>query len=137
MSMLERLARWSYTHRWRILAIWIVALVGSVFLANVARGDYASNFSLPGSEAQQALDLLQNATFEPPGGAEAVGFVAAIILLLITFGSVLAMGLPILSALFGIGIGISLVFLFANWVSVPNFTPQIASMIGIGVGIDY
>ena len=57
--------------------------------------------------------------------------------LLITFGSVLAMGLPILSALFGIGIGISLVFLFANWVSVPNFTPQIASMIGIGVGIDY
>ena len=57
--MLERLARWSYTHRWRILAIWIVALVGSVFLANVAGGDYASNFSLPGSEAQQALDLLK------------------------------------------------------------------------------
>jgi RND superfamily putative drug exporter len=47
------------------------------------------------------------------------------------------MGLPILSALFGIGIGISLVFVFANWISVPNFTPQIASMIGIGVGIDY
>src|SRR5207249_598362 len=73
----------------------------------------------------------------PSGGAEAVGFVAAMIILLITFGSLLAMGLPILSALFGIGIGISLVFVFANWISVPNFTPQIASMIGIGVGIDY
>ncbi|MFN2590736.1 MAG: MMPL family transporter, partial [Actinomycetota bacterium] len=53
------------------------------------------------------------------------------------FGSVLAMGLPILTALFGIGIGLSLVLLFANFLSVPNFTPQMASMIGIGVGIDY
>jgi len=47
------------------------------------------------------------------------------------------MGLPILTALFGIGIGLSLVLFFANFISVPNFTPQIASMIGIGVGIDY
>jgi RND superfamily putative drug exporter len=66
-----------------------------------------------------------------------VGVVAAILILLITFGSVLAMGLPILTALFGIGIGVALVFVFANWISVPNFTAQIASMIGIGVGIDY
>ncbi|HEX9312087.1 MAG TPA: MMPL family transporter, partial [Actinomycetota bacterium] len=79
----------------------------------------------------------ENAQQEPPGGAELVGVIAAIIILLITFGSVLAMGIPILSALFGIGIGVSLVFVFANWISVPNFTAQIASMIGIGVGIDY
>jgi RND superfamily putative drug exporter len=59
------------------------------------------------------------------------------IILLIAFGSVLAMGLPIGVALFGIGIGLSLVMLFANFLSVPDFTPQLASMIGIGVGIDY
>jgi RND superfamily putative drug exporter len=61
----------------------------------------------------------------------------AVVILLITFGSVLAMGLPIASALFGIGIGLSLIMLFANFLSVPDFTPQLASMIGIGVGIDY
>ncbi len=91
----------------------------------------------PGLQIEFGGDVIQNAQQAPPGGAEAVGGIAAIIILLITFGSLLAMALPILSAAFGIVIGIFLVFLFANWVSVPNFTPQIASMIGIGVGIDY
>ena len=70
-------------------------------------------------------------------GSEAIGFAAAAVILLITFGSVIAMGLPIASALFGIAIGLSLVMLLANFLSVPEFTPQLASMIGIGVGIDY
>jgi putative drug exporter of the RND superfamily len=245
--MLERLARWSYRNRWKMLAFWIVALIGIITLGNVAGGDYSSDFSLPGAESQKAFDLLQhrfqsrsggtadivfyapqgvnapsvkqrveglfakvgtlphvdavtdpytasangptaisrdgkvafaevqfdveaqdvpkpvvdrlenmgkatagsglqieyggqvieNAQFQPPGGAEAVGILAAIIILLLTFGSVLAMGLPIMTALFGIGIGLSLVLVFANFISVPNFTPQVASMIGIGVGIDY
>ncbi|MDQ3876913.1 MAG: MMPL family transporter, partial [Actinomycetota bacterium] len=81
--------------------------------------------------------LVQFAEFENPGGAEGIGLLAAMIILLVTFGSALAMGLPILSALFGIGIGLSLVLLSANFLNVPNFTPQLASMIGIGVGIDY
>jgi putative drug exporter of the RND superfamily len=75
--------------------------------------------------------------FEQPEGAESFGFLGAMVILLITFGSVLAMGLPILMALFGIGIGIGLMFLFANFLNVPDFAPQLASMIGIGVGIDY
>ena len=45
--------------------------------------------------------------------------------------------LAIAGGVFGIGIGLSLVFLFANFLNVPEFTPQLASMIGIGVGIDY
>jgi RND superfamily putative drug exporter len=77
------------------------------------------------------------AEFEEPGGAEMFGFLAAIIILLITFGSFLAMGLPILMALVGIGIGMALIMIFANFLTVPDFTPQLASMIGIGVGIDY
>ena len=75
--------------------------------------------------------------FEEPGGAESIGFLAAMFILLVTFGSVLAMLLPVMMALFGIGIGISLMFLFANILNVPDFAPQLASMIGIGVGIDY
>ncbi len=243
--MLNRLARWSYRRRWIMVALWIVALVGFIFLASTAGGEYSQNFSLPGSDSQEAYDLLSErfpeqagetaeivfqaeggvadpavqstmeglfgqleevryvigvdspyaegaqqisqdgsiafatvhfqdldgeavpvpvadeikelsaeaqtdavtiepggsviafSEFEEPGGAEGIGLIAAMIILLITFGSVLAMGLPILMALFGISIGLSLVFLFANFLDVPDFTPQLAMMIGIGVGIDY
>ena len=243
--MLNRLARWSYRRRWVMVGLWIVALVGFIFLASTAGGEYSQNFSLPGSDSQEAYDLLSErfpeqagetaeivfqaeggvddpgvkstmeglfgqlsevryvigvdspyaegaqqisqdgsiafatvhfedldgepvpvpvadeikklsaeaetdavtiepggsviafSEFEEPGGAEGIGLIAAMIILLITFGSVLAMGLPILMALFGISIGLSLVFLFANFLNVPDFTPQLAMMIGIGVGIDY
>ena len=243
--MLERLAHWTYTHRWRTLIIWIVALVGFLFLGSAFKGPYGKSFSLPGTESQQVQDILQsripsraggtaevvfkagagvnnpavrakmqavfqeiaalpgveavaspytaagmrqisrngqiafadfhfkqqavdvpkavadqviklgNAAEGPglqieysgdvilvtqaqqPGGAEAVGLLAAILILFFTFGSLLAMGLPLLSAIFGIAIGLSLVLLFANFISVPEFTPEIAAMIGIGVGIDY
>src|SRR5437588_4234140 len=47
------------------------------------------------------------------------------------------MGLPILMAVVGIGIGFAIIELIANVVPVPNFTPIVAAMIGIGVGIDY
>jgi len=99
--------------------------------------DLGNAIKVPGLQIEFGGDVIQAAQQAPPGGAELVGVIAAIIILLITFGPLLAMGLPILSALFGIGIGFALVFLFANFISVPNFTPQIASMIGIGAGIDY
>ena len=47
------------------------------------------------------------------------------------------MGLPIITALFGIGIGLAVVELLAHVLDVPTFAPQVAAMIGIGVGIDY
>ena len=240
---MERLGRWTYTHRWKTLIIWIVALFGFLVASAAFKGPYEKNFSLPGSESQRALDLLkghfqsraggtvdvvfesrsgvrgiqpkmesffadiggltgvdnvvspyapngarqlsrdgtiafaevhfkqqateipkatveklfamgdalkgpdlkveyggdvvQFAVQEQPGGAEGVGLLAAIMILFFTFGSLLAMGLPLLSAIFGITIGLSLVLLFANFISVPVFAPQVAAMIGIGVGIDY
>ena len=244
--MLEGLARWSYRHRWLMVIMWIVALVGFISLASSIGGDYSTDFSLPGTESQEAFDLLEDrfpdfagetaqivfkadggvddpevqaameslfaqigqvdrvigvdspysehgaqqispdgsiafatvrfeavegemtpipiakeivelsdavevdgltvepggnviifSEFEQPEGAEMIGILFAMLILLITFGSLLAMGLPIMSALFGVGIGLSLVFLFANVINVPDFAPQLASMIGIGVGIDY
>ncbi len=76
-------------------------------------------------------------TAQPAMGSESIGMIAAVIILLIAFGSVLAMGLPIITALFGIGIGLAIVNLLAHVISMPDFTAQLASMIGIGVGIDY
>lgn len=244
--MLETIARWSYRHRWKMLLIWIVTLVGINAFASTSGGDFSQDFSLPGTDSQRAFDLLEErfpevagdtadivfkaeqgvtdpevqqdiealfaelrevdrvvavdspyspqgqgqispqgeiafgtirfsviegtpvppetgdeivalaegaerdgltieaggpviqfSEFEEPGGAEGIGLLFAMVILLIAFGSVLAMGLPIGIALFGIGVGLALIMLFANFLSVPEFTPQLASMIGIGVGIDY
>jgi RND superfamily putative drug exporter len=92
-----------------------------------------------GNGVQFALsgELIQNAEFSNGGGSEGAGILAAVVILLIAFGSVIAMGLPILMAIVGIGIGLAIVELIANVVPVPNFTPIVAAMIGIGVGIDY
>ena len=69
--------------------------------------------------------------------SELIGVLAAVLILLIAFGSLLAMGLPILTALFGIGIGLAVVQLLARVMDIPSFAPQVTAMIGIGVGIDY
>jgi RND superfamily putative drug exporter len=71
------------------------------------------------------------------GKSEAIGLLAAMIILLFAFGSVLAMGLPIGTALFGIGSGIAIVMVVNNVVDMPDFTTAATAMIGLGVGIDY
>ena len=69
--------------------------------------------------------------------SEGFGLLAAVVILLIAFGSVVAMGLPIMTAVAGIAIGLAGVELWAAVVPTPDFTVQVASMVGIGVGIDY
>ena len=70
-------------------------------------------------------------------GSESVGLVAAALILLIAFGSALAAGLPLAVAGVGLGVALAGVWLLANVLAVPDFGVQIATMIGIGVGIDY
>ena len=240
--MLKRLAHGCYRRRWAVLAGWIVLLVGLFALNSSVGGKFLDDFALPGSESQEAVDLLESHGFEArtgfsgqvvyeaddvrapdvqqgmedlfdeieeavapgevvspygPEGArningdgtiayaevnlgdrdsddyaaardrvialvddadvpgttielggdafltesefssEAFGFLAAMIILLIAFGSVLAMGLPLITAIFGIVTGISLVGLVVNVVDMPTFSNQAVAMIGIGVGIDY
>jgi putative drug exporter of the RND superfamily len=67
----------------------------------------------------------------------AIGLMAAIVILLFTFGSVVAMGLPVLTALFALGVGLSLVTLGTHVFDTADFATQLAAMIGLGVGIDY
>jgi RND superfamily putative drug exporter len=66
-----------------------------------------------------------------------IGLLAAIVILLLTFGSAIAMGLPILTALFALGVGLSLVTIGTHVFDTANFAPVLAAMIGLGVGIDY
>jgi RND superfamily putative drug exporter len=82
----------------------------------------------------QAISGTQRAGF---GLSTAVGLIAAIVILLMTFGSLVAMGLPIATALAGLGTGIGLIALFTHIVDTPEFSTELAAMIGLGVGIDY
>ena len=82
-------------------------------------------------------DLVE-AFAEPESGlGEAAGLVVAMIVLLVAFGSVVAMGLPIVIALFGAVIGVTSMSLVTYLIDIPSWVPLLASMIGLGVGIDY
>ena len=96
--------------------------------------DLHDELSVPGAQVELGGDLFADV---PGFSSEAVGLLAAIVILLIAFGSVLAMGLPIITALFGIGCGAALIGLVTRVLAVPDFTTQVAAMLGIGVGIDY
>ncbi len=77
-------------------------------------------------------------TEEPPFGfTTAIGVLAAVVVLLISFGSLVAMGLPILTALLGLGTGVGLIALCSQLLDMPDFSTELAVMIGLGVGIDY
>ena len=240
---MRSLAEFCYKRRWFVLAAWIVLLAGLFALSIAYAGDFKTEFKLPGSESQHAVDLLKErgvaertgfygqivwraeqgvddpevqarmeqffadiqrdvegieiiSPYDPEnthqisddgtiayaelnlsdrlgseytsdanaikdlwreinieglqielGGfifagqpnfsSELVGIAAAVIILLIAFGSLLAMGLPIVTALFGVGTGSALIGLSTRVLDVPEFTTAIAAMIGIGVGIDY
>jgi RND superfamily putative drug exporter len=75
--------------------------------------------------------------FEFGNTSEIVGIIAAAIILLIAFGSVVAMGLPIVTALIGLTVGFMGIFITTRYLDIATFAPQFASMIGIGVGVDY
>ncbi|MBU3684782.1 MAG: MMPL family transporter [Mycobacterium sp.] len=66
-----------------------------------------------------------------------VGIVFALLILLLTFGSVASMLLPIVNALFGLVTGLSAIMLLSHVAVLPTAAPALASMIGLGVGIDY
>jgi RND superfamily putative drug exporter len=72
------------------------------------------------------------------GNEEGIAFLAAAIVLVIAFGSLVAAGLPLIIALLGLGIsGGGLIVLLANVIDVPDWTLAVSGLIGIGVGIDY
>ena len=91
-----------------------------------------------GIQVELGGTTIQNAQrTDRQGASEGIALLAAIVILLLTFGSVVAMGLPIITALVALGTGLSLVTLATHVFDTSNFTPALAAMIGLGVGIDY
>ncbi|HSO97168.1 MAG TPA: MMPL family transporter [Acidimicrobiia bacterium] len=90
-----------------------------------------------GVQVEAGGSVVQAVVRPQPPSSELFGLLAAILILLIAFGSVIAMGLPILTALFGLGVGLGSLPLFALVFDMPTFAAQLAAMIGLGVGIDY
>ena len=77
-------------------------------------------------------------TIEPDDTtSEAIGLIVAVVILLLMLGGAVAAGLPIITALIAVGVGLALVELEANIVNLNNITPTLATMLGLGVGIDY
>ncbi|MET0934086.1 MAG: MMPL family transporter [Mycetocola sp.] len=68
---------------------------------------------------------------------ELIGVGVALLVLLLTFGSVLAAGMPLVTALLGVGISIAFIFIATAFGSITSTTPMLALMLGLAVGIDY
>jgi putative drug exporter of the RND superfamily len=98
--------------------------------AEAARGD-GLKVELGGSGIQQAQ---QN---QGGGPSEFIGFIAAAIVLAIAFGSLWATVLPLFTAVLALGCGLSLTGLIAHVIKIATFSPLLATLIGLGVGIDY
>jgi putative drug exporter of the RND superfamily len=71
------------------------------------------------------------------GAATLVGIVAAMVVLFLSFGSLLAMALPIVTALFGIGTSMGVIAALTHALPTPDFASELALLIGLGVGVDY
>ena len=82
-------------------------------------------------------DVIHWSTAEQGGAGEIFGILVAALVLFLTLG-VVAMGLPLLNALFAMGVSLALMGIIGTrLIDVTDWTPQLAAMIGIGVGIDY
>ncbi len=240
-SRFERLAGWAYRRRWWALILWVVVLVGVTAASQMIGSDYHNDYSLPGTESQEAVDtlnahgsaragdtitivvqapdgvsaqrvqveqmldevaqlphvvevsnpyqeqgtisedgtigyatvLLDGSAQDVPvddvrriietaqaaqqdglrvelggeavrgaeesegGAAEGIGLFAALIILVILFGSVVAASLPILVAVFAVGSAIGVTILASNLATIADFTPPLMMLVGLGVGIDY
>jgi RND superfamily putative drug exporter len=110
------------------------ALPTSAVRAVVAAAQSARSGTLQVELGGAAIEQTQRPTL---GAATAIGIAAAIVVLLVSFGSLFAMGLPIVTALFGLGTAGAVIAVVTKAMHTPDFARQLAFMIGLGVGIDY
>lgn len=242
-GIFERIAAFSFRHKWRALALWAAVLIGVQALSMVVGNDYRNDFSLPGTESHQAQrtleekgaaqagdsvqivvrdegglrtaahekrvaamlkkvaaqdgvtavvspyddksavsrdgtigyatvtldglaeevpkedrvelidtaqefeggglrvelggDAIRSAEEGEGGAAEGAGILGALIILVFLFGSVVAAGLPVITALFAVGSTMGLIVLASRFVTLADFTPPLMMLVGLGVGIDY
>lgn len=98
--------------------------------------DLADSASTSGLEVHLGGQILQEAAM-PMGISEVIGVVAALIVLAVTFRSLLPAAVPITTALVGIAVSMTALLALASGVDIPSVTPTLAIMLGLAVGIDY
>jgi putative drug exporter of the RND superfamily len=96
-----------------------------------------NTIDVPGLELAAGGQVIEQAQGFSIGPATSVGVVAALVILLLTFGSLVAAGMPLITAGLGLITGVSLVGLATHITSMSNVSPELAVMIGLGVGVDY
>jgi RND superfamily putative drug exporter len=96
-----------------------------------------NSIKVPGLEIAAGGQVIEQAEGFNIGPATTVGVIAALVILLLTFGSLTAAGMPLITAGFGLITGIALVGLATHVIDTPNVAPELALMIGLGVGVDY
>jgi len=99
--------------------------------------DTARGFARPGLQVAVGGAPVEQVVSAAPGLSEMIGLLAAVVVMLLAFGSVVAMGLPILTALLGVGMGYGILAALSHLITVPTFGPDMMIMIGLGIGIDY
>jgi putative drug exporter of the RND superfamily len=92
---------------------------------------------VPGLRVAAGGQVIEQAEGFSIGPATGVGVIAALIILLLTFGSLTAAGMPLVTAGLGLITGVALIGLATHVTSMSNVSPELALMIGLGVGIDY
>jgi putative drug exporter of the RND superfamily len=90
-----------------------------------------------GLQVELSGDVPASAATPMEGIGEIVGIVSALLILVLTLGSVVAAGLPLAVALTGLGVGAGGITLLAGTMDVSTSAPTVATMVGLGVGIDY
>ncbi len=99
--------------------------------------DTAKGVSSPTLQVELGGQAIEQAQQQSFGTASGIGLLAAIVVLLLTFGSLIAMGMPILTAVLGLGTAFGLIGLLTHVLDVPSVSTELAAMVGLGVGIDY
>lgn len=92
---------------------------------------------VPGLKVAAGGQVIANAQGFSVGPATLIGAIAALVIMLFTFGSLLAAGMPLITAALGLVTGVALIGLATHVTSIPNVSTDLALMIGLGVGVDY
>ncbi|MEU8120902.1 MMPL family transporter [Spirillospora sp. NPDC049024] len=99
--------------------------------------DTAQAASGDGLRVELGGDAVRGAEEGGGGGAEGAGMLAALVILVFLFGSLVAAALPLVTAVFAVGGAVGLIALASHAFTVADFTPPIMMLIGLGVGVDY
>ena len=91
----------------------------------------------PGLEVAIGGQAIEQVTYTPPSDSVVIGLIAAAIIILIAFGSLLGMALPLITAVVALGTASFAIGLFSHLMGVSTYAPTLAALIGLGVGIDY